>query len=216
MKLDLANFEAVIFDMDGTMIDNTPFHREAWLEFCRRHNISLTEEEYMQKISGSNNRAILNNLFGRELDQKEFEEFEQEKESLYRELYKPNLKEVPGFKLLLNDLFQKGLRIGVATTSPKENRIMAIETLNIKNFFTFIAGPEHISQGKPHPEIYLLAAEKLGVEPDKCLVFEDTPSGVASAKGAGMTVIGVLTGHNREELNLADDYIKDFTEIETS
>lgn len=214
MKINFADFEAVIFDMDGTMVDNTPFHSKAWLEFCKRHDINLTEEEYMQKVSGKNNRVILNGLLGRELDQKEFEELETEKESLYRELYKPHLKEVPGLKTFLHKIFQSGLKMGIATTSPSPNRSMVIEALDINNFFTFIAGPEHITQSKPHPEIYLLAAEKLGVDSEKCLAFEDTPSGLKSANSAGMTVIGVLTAHSKEELNEANDFIKDFREIE--
>jgi beta-phosphoglucomutase family hydrolase len=214
MKLDLSKFEAVIFDMDGTMVNNTPFHKKAWLEFCKKYNIPLTGEQYMQKISGKNNKAILDGLFERDLNEEEFEKLEAEKEALYRELYKPNLKEIPGLITFIKKVSEIGLKIGVATTSPLPNRIMVLDSLDISRVFTFIAGPEHITHGKPHPEIYLLAAEKLGADPKRSLAFEDTPSGVASAKAAGLTVIGVLSEHTKEELKLADYFIKDFTEIE--
>lgn len=200
--------------MDGTMIDNTPFHKKAWLEFCKKHGITLTEEEYHRKISGKRNDAILELLFGRKMAKKETELFEDEKEAIYRKIYGPHLQEVHGLKKILVRLQQAGLKIGVATTSPFKNRVFILETLELQDFFAVVAGPEHVKLGKPHPEIYFLAAEKMGVEPNQCLVFEDTPTGVKSAKSAGMTVVGVLTAHTKEELYQADYFIKDFSEIE--
>ncbi len=214
MKLDLNQFEAVIFDMDGTMVDNTPFHKKAWIEFCRRHGIDLTEEEFHEKISGKRNDAILEFLFGRKVEGQEYIELDEQKESIYRELYLPHLKEVPGLKEFLKKLASEEFKIGVATTSPYKNRTLVLETLELHKFFAVIVGGEDTRHGKPHPEIYLTAAGKLGVNPKKCLAFEDTPSGVKSAKSAGMTVVGVLTAHTKEELNEADYFIKDFTEIE--
>jgi beta-phosphoglucomutase len=138
----------------------------------------------------------------------------EEKESIYRELYKPYFKEVKGLKPFLDSISKKGLKTGVATTSPLSNRVFVLEALQLQDFFTIIVGAEHTKQGKPHPEIYLLAAEKLGVDPKKCLAFEDTLAGIKSAKSAGMTVTGVLTTHSKEELSEADYFIKDFTKIE--
>lgn len=214
MKLDLNKYRAVIFDMDGTMIDNTAFHKKAWIEFCKRHGINLTEEEYLRKISGKRNDAILPMLLGRRIDEEEYNFLDEQKESIYRELYKPYLKETAGLKEFLIKLSERGLKLGIATTSSYRNRTFVLETLNLRDYFQVVIGGEHSKHGKPHPEIYMLAAGKLGVDPEKCLAFEDTPSGAKSAKSAGMKVVGVLTAHTKEELSEADYFIRDFTEIE--
>lgn len=214
MKLDLQNFKAVIFDMDGTMVDNTGFHKKAWIEFCKRRGLELAEKDYHIRISGKRNDAIFEILFGRKIEGAEYTKLDEEKEAIYRELYLPNLKEVPGLKKLLNHLKKAGIKTGIATTSPYKNRLMVLGVLELKEFFAVIVGGEDTKHGKPHPEIYLSASEKLGVSPKDCLAFEDTPSGVKSAKSAGMVVVGVLTAHTKEELSEADYFIKDFTEIE--
>lgn len=214
MKLDLQNFKAVIFDMDGTMVDNTGFHKKAWIEFCKRHGIELAEEDYHMRISGKRNDAIFEILFGKKIEDAEYTKLDEEKEAIYRELYLPNLKQVPGLKKLLNNLKKAGIKTGIATTSPYKNRLMVLEALELNEFFAVIVGGEDTKHGKPHPEIYLKVAEKLGVDPVECLAFEDTPSGVKSAKSAGMVVVGVLTAHTQEELCEADYFIHDFTEIE--
>jgi len=215
MKLDLKSFKAVIFDMDGTMVDNTPFHKKAWIEFCKRRGIELSEEDYHTKISGKRNDAIFEILLGRKIEGAEYIKLDEEKEAIYRELYLPNLREVPGLRKLLNHLQKAGIKTGIATTSPYKNRLMVLEALELKEFFGIIVGGEDTKHGKPHPEIYFTAAEKLGIDPAQCLAFEDTPSGVKSAKSAGMTAVGVLTAHTKEELYQADYFINDFSDIET-
>src|SRR5437868_172888 len=107
MQLDLENIQAVIFDMDGTMIDNSKYHKEAWLEFCKRHNILLSEEDYMQKISGKRNDSIFEILFGTEIDKEKSQGLNDEKETIYRELYKPFIREVDGLKSVLKKLREK-------------------------------------------------------------------------------------------------------------
>lgn len=214
MKLDLTGIKAAIFDMDGTMIDNTPFHYLAWVEFCKRHGIKLTQEDYHQKISGKRNDAILPMFMGENLSENEYLALGDEKENIYRELYKPHLKEISGLKNFLEKLSGLNIKIGIATTSILKNRTFVLETLNLKNFFSVIVGSEHITRGKPHPEVYLVAAQKLEVDPKNCLAFEDTPLGIKSAKSAGMKVVGVLTAHSRQELKEADFLINNFSEIE--
>jgi beta-phosphoglucomutase len=215
MKLDFSSYKAVIFDMDGTMIDNTLYHKKAWIEFCKRHGINLTEEGYLTKVSGKRNDAILELLFERRIAPDEKTIFEEEKESIYREIYGPNIKANEGLKEVLDELSGKKITVGIATTSPYKNRIFVLEALELQNFFAAIVGAEDTLEGKPHPEIYIKTAAKLGVSPGECIAFEDTPSGVKSAKSAGIkTVIAVLTSHSKEELYEADFHIKDFKDIE--
>lgn len=200
--------------MDGTMVDNMQFHNKAWVEFIKRRGISVNEEEFLVKATGRNNTAILEILFERTVERHEQKAFEIEKESIYREIYKPMFKEVPGFKEFLNKLHEVGVKTGIATNAHLENREFTLELLELQDSFKVVVGSEDVEKGKPHPAVYLLAAEKLGVDPTNCLAFEDTLLGIRSAKAAGLTVVGVTTSHTKEELSEADYFIKDFTEIE--
>ncbi len=212
--LDLSGIEAAIFDMDGTMINNMGHHKKAWLEFTRRHGISFTEEEFKERFSGKKNDQILSEIFERELTPEEIIQYGSEKEAVYRELYAPDIKEVEGLKALIKSLREKGLKLAIATTAPEANRNFGLEALGLSDAFDLILGEEHVTQGKPHPEIYLKTAEELKVNPSSCIVFEDSPPGVASGKSAGMKVIGLLTSHTSEDLSDADLHIKDFSRLE--
>lgn len=208
----LKSIKAVIFDMDGTMVDNSHFHKKAWIEFCQRKGIDLTEEDYFKKISGKRNDAILKLLLG-ELDKNKQNELEEEKEKIYRDLYALEIKEVPGLSALIRKLKEKGIKIAIGTTSYQKNRDFVIKSLELDGIFDVIVGSEHIQKGKPDPEIYFKVAQLLKVDPKDCLVFEDTPSGIQAAKAAGMKVVGVLTAHSKEELNQADLLINNFKEF---
>jgi beta-phosphoglucomutase family hydrolase len=214
IQISINQFKAAIFDMDGTMINNTEHHQKAWQEFLKRHDINLTEEEFKEKISGKKNSQILNIVFERELSQEESDKYAQEKESIYRELYKPDIQEINGLTNTINKLQELGIKTAIATTAPAANREFALESLNLQGKFEVILGDEHVEHGKPHPEIYLSAAEKLGVNPQECLVFEDSPVGIAAGKAAGMAVVGILTYHKPEELTEANLVVQDFEDIE--
>lgn len=212
-NITLAYFKAAIFDMDGTMINNMVYHKKAWQEFLKRHGIGLTEDEFRQKISGKKNNQIFELVFGKKLDAESEAAFTEEKEGIYRELFAPDIKEVAGLIDTIATLHERGIKTAIATTAPAKNRDFALKSLGLEDKFEVILGDEHVSQGKPHPEIYLLAAEKLGVSPSKCLVFEDSPPGVASGKNAGMTVVGILSSHSAHEVSDADYTVNDFTDI---
>lgn len=214
MKIDLNQYQAVIFDMDGTIVDNMHFHNKAWVEFIKRRKIEVKEKEFMGQATGRSNTAILEILFGRKIEKEEHHAFQEEKEAIYREIYKPEFKEVAGFKTFLKKLDGRGIKTGIATNAHLENRVFTLELLELEDFFSVVIGSEDVEKGKPHPAVYLLAAEKLGVDPKKCLAFEDTALGIKSAKDAGLTVVGVMTSHTKEELREADYFIRDFTEIE--
>jgi len=212
-NLDISNMKAAIFDMDGTMVDNSAYHKRAFKEFLKRHGISLTDEELKKKISGRKNDDIFPALFNQQLSKEEIAKYAHEKEAIYRELYASDIKEVEGLKTIVDSLKKDGLKLAIATTAPKENRDFALESLGLTNAFQVIVGDEHVTRGKPHPEVYLKTAEKLGIDPGKCLAFEDTPSGVESAKRAGMTVIGLMTSHTTQELYKADIVVNNFSEL---
>ena len=212
--VDLSNIKAAIFDMDGTMINNMAFHKKAWKEYFKRKGIDLTDEDFKRKISGANNAKIFENMLGRVLTPEEVKEYGHEKETIYREIYAPEIKEVEGLHNILNQLKAKGLKLGIATTAIEPNRDFALDALGLHGQFDAIVGDEHVTHGKPDPEIYLLAAKRLDVQPKQCIVFEDTPPGIQSAKGAGMKVVALLTSHVEEDLLGADYIVKDFSQVE--
>src|SRR3972149_1758112 len=212
-KFPPNNIKAAIFDMDGTMINNMPYHRRAWLGFSRKHGLSLTEEEFKEKFSGKKNKEILEGLFRKALAQEEAKAYTEEKEQVYRDLYASFIKEIDGLSDLLRFLKSKGIKVAIATTAPEKNRSFALKKLGFEDTFDLVVGDEIVNKGKPDPEIYLITADKLQVEPEKCIVFEDSPPGVESAKRAGMKVIGILTTHSREELQKADLVINNYSEL---
>jgi beta-phosphoglucomutase len=213
ITIPLAQFKAAIFDMDGTMINNMNYHKLAWQAFLKRHGIELSEEEFKHKISGKKNNQIFEIVFGRKLGEDEELQYTEEKEGLYRELFKPDIKEIAGLTSIITELHNRGIKTAIATTAPAKNRDFALRELGLEGKFEVILGDEHVSQGKPHPEIYLETAKKLGVSPHECLVFEDSPPGVESGKNAGMTVVGILSSHSPEEISKADYVVGDFTQL---
>lgn len=203
--------KAVIFDMDGVLVDNFSCHLQAWERFCANHGIVRDRKGLLAEFGGTN-RDIFTRMFKRELTDVEIKALEDEKESLYRMLYLPQMVEVKGLSDLLEQLRQRGYAIGMATSAPTPNVDMVADGLNIRHFFKVITDATHIRRGKPDPEIFLRCAADLGYPPHECVVFEDSVSGILAAKAAGMPVIALLTTHAQYELPEANAYIKDFAD----
>lgn len=214
--MNTKGIEAVIFDMDGTMIDNMSTHKKAWKEFCLRKSINLSDADFKEKISGFKNDQIFINLFGDNLSENQIAEYADVKESVYRELYKPKIKEVLGLTDIILKIKKLNIKLAIATTAPKANRDFVLRELHLENYFDVILGEEDVKKGKPDPEIYLKTAGLLGVIPGECLVFEDSPVGIKSSKSAGMKVIGLITSHSKEDLPEADLIVEDFSKLELS
>lgn len=211
--INIKDIKAVIFDMDGTMIDNMSIHKEAWKEFCSRKGINLSDTDFKQKISGLKNDQIFINLFGNKLSESQIAEYASDKESVYRELYKPKIKEVPGLTDIILKIKKLNIKLAIATTAPKENRDFVLKELHLENYFDVILGEEDVKKGKPDPEIYLKTAKLLNINPNACLVFEDSPAGLQSGKGAGMKVVGLTTSHSKNDLTGADLIVEDFSKL---
>lgn len=123
-----------------------------------------------------------------------------EKEAIYREIYKPFIKAVDGLPAFLQSASDKGIRIALATSAPSDNVKFTLEAIGVEKYFNVITDSSMISRGKPDPQVYQLTAEKLGVPPGECIVFEDSVPGIQSAVKAGMQVIGVATTNDSTEL----------------
>lgn len=205
--------KAVIFDMDGTIVDDRPAHQEAWLTFAKSKGVSLTQERYFRDFRGRTNREILPKLLGKSFNRDEATKIIEEKESLFRSIY-TEVEPVAGFFEIFKQIRELDLKVGLATTAPEKNRDYILGKLGIKERFDTIVGDEDIQKGKPEPEIYLKTAKLLSVSPEECLVFEDSIPGVVAGKAAGMSVIAITTTNTPEELSEADSAVKDFTQVD--
>ncbi len=204
---------AVIFDLDGTMLDNNPFHLKAFKEYLRKINREVTDEEYNAKINGRTNRDVMEYIYNKKLSEEELQPLVEAKEGLYRQLYKNDIAPVKGLPQLLELLDNDHIPMGIATSGIQPNIDFMFENVPVKKYFRAVINSAHIKKGKPDPEIFLKTAEALGVAASECLAFEDSIVGITSAKAAGMKVIAVATTHTREELKMADLIITDYMEL---
>lgn len=202
---------AFIFDMDGVLIDSNPTHKIALKQFCKKHGHELTEEELREKIYGRTNRDWLMNLF-ENLSEETIRRYAEEKEALFRELY-DDIKPLDGLIRFLQKLDESSIPRAIATSAPRANVDFTLGRTNMDSYFSTILDDSFVTKGKPDPEIYLKSAAALGFEPAKCVVFEDSLSGVKAGKLAGCKVVGVTTTHSREELHETDYNIDNFENI---
>ena len=210
LLLKKFNAKAVVFDLDGTLIDNNPYHLQAFLAYLKSLNRQLSLEEYRQHINGRTNNDAFRYLFGDALSADEITTHTNEKEAVYRAIYKQHINPVAGLIPFLETLKAMNIPMAIATSGIQPNIDFFFEHVPVKDFFTTVINSTHITQGKPHPEIYLKAANALHVETANCLAFEDAVVGVASAKAAGMQVIGILTTEPASALQAADALITNF------
>jgi beta-phosphoglucomutase len=205
--------KAFIFDMDGTIVNNTPYHTKAWLQFLSKYNIHINEEALYSRIFGVS-KEIMPRFFGKDLEPGSNVSLVNEKEALYRDLYKDIIEELNGLKHLLQIAKEKNIAVAMATMSDIPNINFIVDKLGIRSSFDMIAGAEQITRGKPHPEIYQLVLSTLKINPEEAIVFEDSHGGVLSARAAGIKVIGICTTHSKEQFKEwgVDICINDFEE----
>ena len=206
--------QAVIFDMDGVICHTNPFHSIAFKQFFAIRNLNPTEEEFKSHMYGKNNGYILSHFLQRRIEGEELALLEFEKESLFRAIYKTNVQAIDGYLDFLAELHGGGLSVAVATSAPRANLELILGSLGIKESMKSLLASEDVSKHKPDPEVYLKTAANLNVEPGRCLVFEDSYSGILAGLNAGMKVVGVLTSHPKEELPVCDLYINDYSELD--
>lgn len=197
---DHSASKAVLFDMDGVLVDNHSFHVAAWNEFCSRHGKQLTEEEFNSHVNGHTIQSVIRYLFGSALSPQETEALGEEKEAIYRRRYAPHMQPVPGLESFLMRLQQAGWQLAVATSAPTKNLHFVLKGLKIEKYFTVCVDSTGVKNGKPAPDIYLKAAEALNMPAKRCIVIEDSLAGIAAGQAAGMAVIALTTTHTAEEL----------------
>lgn len=206
---------AALFDMDGVLVDNTNFHINAWLQFSQRHDRPITKDQYLENINGRVSADAMAYMFGRTVSANELVEFTEQKEGIYRELYGPHLQPAPGLLPFLDALKADNVQLAVGTSAPVSNVVFTLDGLPLRPYFDAIVDASMIRHGKPNPEIYLTAAERVGVAPSRCVVFEDAFAGIEAGLRAGMKVVALATTHTRTELkdSGASLVVDDFTRL---
>lgn len=205
--------KAVIFDMDGVIAHTNPYHSLAFREFFKKRDLYPSDEEFAVHMFGKSNSYILEHFLGRKVVGDEFYAMEDEKEGLFRRLYADHVKDIEGYMTFLSNLKDHGFLTGVATSAPRENLDLIMGKLGFGQFMESTLSSEDVSRHKPDPEVYLKSAQNLEVEPQHCVVFEDSFSGITAATRAGMQVVGVLSSHTREELPPCALYVEDYSFI---
>lgn len=201
---------SVIFDMDGVLVDNRAWHTRAWHEMAVRLGLPFDEKRFTAELFGRTNPAILRGLFGYDPPAADRERLAGEKEALYRELHRGRVEPAAGLVPFLEALRADGATLAVATSAPRANLDFFLGETGLRRRFDILVDVGQVKKGKPDPEIYLRAAEALGRRPRRCVAFEDSLPGVASALAAGMKVVGVTTTHPAAELAGAHLAVADF------
>ena len=193
MAGDLLNgSRALLFDLDGTLIDSMPAHQLAWIEWHRRHGLTMDEPAFFAATAGRTNHEILIDMRpGRSAV--EYERWVDEKEALYRERAATTLGLISGTRAYLQQARAAGFRLAICTASTPKNMQLAFDKFGLDTWVDTITSPADGLRGKPHPDIFLEAGRRLGIAPEHCVVFEDAPLGVEAARRAGMPAVALTT-----------------------
>lgn len=208
----MPELAAVIWDMDGVLADTAPYHLLAWQETFAKRGIKCTEEDFKRSF-GIRNDAIIKNVLGGQTTEAEIETIAREKEATFRRIIGQNIKPIPGALKLLEALDEHGVRMAIASSTPIENVRLIVGSLSIEKYFQAVITDRDVTEGKPSPQVFLLAAERLGAEPKNCVVFEDAVAGVKAAKSAGMYCVAITSTHPREKLKQADLIVDTLEEL---
>lgn len=194
----LENLRAVIWDLDGTLVDTAELHYQAWRRLTEKHGLPFTRADFTATF-GWRNPEIIPHLW-KITDANKVRKLGDEKEALYRAEASKGVELLPGARRLIDKFHEDGLLQAIGSSAPRDNIELLLQMTGIARYMSAIVSMEDTQRGKPNPEVFLLAAKKLGVEPASALVIEDAPVGVQAAKAGGMRCLAVtFAGHHPAE-----------------
>ena len=193
-------YNALIFDMDGTLVHNMPTHNQAWQDTLAEAGVQIDKDEFNRATTGKTTPEILRVMLGTKVSEPELAYWADRKENLYRKRFADLRAPLPGLLHLLEQAKALELPMAVATASPPDNITFILDNLNLRRYFTAVVGAADVQNGKPDPEIFLKSARALGVEPAECLVFEDALGGIEAARRAGMDAVMICTTIDAQEV----------------
>jgi beta-phosphoglucomutase len=202
--------KGIVFDMDGVLIDSHPVHRIAWSKFLATVGKSVSDEGLGFILAGRRREEILRHFLG-DLPESKIAEYGHQKDLFFEENFQ-DVRLIPGVRKFLGTMRTAGLDAGIATSASSARTWGTLRRLKLDRRFIVVVTGDDVNVGKPDPEVYRLAAQRMNLSPDKLLVLEDAPCGVQSAKSAGMRCVGVANNGRAEDLRRAgaEDVIPDF------
>ena len=207
-----AKYDAFLFDLNGTMIDDMHYHIRAWHDILNSLGANITMERMKMECYGKNDE-LLERMFPGRFTAAEKKQMSCDKEKTYQQAFLQELKLIDGLGRLLGEARDRGIRMAIGSAAIMFNIDFVLDNLSIRSYFDALVSADDVTRSKPDPETFLRCAEALSVDPSRCLVFEDAPKGVESAARAGMDAIVILGGHGEEEfagfeniLHMAPDF----------
>ena len=206
--------QAVIFDVDGVLVDSYQAHFEGWLAAGKKWGFSITEEQFARTF-GRTSREVIVDTFGMTwLSDAEIKRLDEQKEAMYREFVAQSFPAMDGAADLLDALHNAGFALAVGSSGPPPNVDVVLDRLGRRHLFSAIVTGLDVTRGKPDPQVFLLGADRLVISPANCLVIEDAPAGIDAAKNAGMKSVGIAsTGRHVQELQQANMVIRSLREL---
>lgn len=202
---------AVLWDLDGTLLDSAQYHCLAWHDSMAAEGIELTYEHFLKHF-GQRNDVSIPGYLGRPVSREELNRISDAKENHYRQMVKERgIELLPGVRQWLEHLSDAGWKQAIASSSPRPNIDVILDTLSIRRYFDAIVSAEDVRHGKPDPEIFLQAASRLAVPPGRCVVVEDAPAGVEAARRAGARTIAVLTSQQTLDADIVVHSLDELT-----
>ncbi|MCJ7544413.1 MAG: HAD family phosphatase [Phycisphaerae bacterium] len=203
---------AVIFDMDGVLVDSYRPHLHAWQRMAAAHGLEITEAQFAAGF-GKTGRENITALWGDRVRPKDVQALDDEKEACYRQIIEESFPEMPGAGRLMRELHEAGFALAIGSSGPAANVEVVVRRLSQGCLLGATVHGLEVPRGKPDPAIFLLASRKLHVAPVRCVVVEDAPAGIVAARAAGMPVIAVTGTAPREQLSGADLVVNSLVEL---
>jgi beta-phosphoglucomutase len=203
----------VIFDLDGVLVDTGWAHKQSWYDLAEKEGFSMTDE-FFYSTFGMQNYMIIPMLLRRDAPPDEVKMLSDWKEQRYREIIAEKLVPSDGAKMLLNDLKNEGFLLAVGSSAPRANLELVLERTGLQEYFDAYVTGQEVTNGKPAPDTFLKAAEKLSLGAESCVVVEDAVQGVEAGKAAGMPVVAVTTTRSRADLHKADLIVDSLAQLQ--
>tara|TARA_B100001175_G_scaffold212657_1_gene180635 strand:+ start:855 stop:1502 length:648 start_codon:yes stop_codon:yes gene_type:complete len=191
--------KGIIFDMDGTIVDSLPYHYEAWKIFFNENKVENFSEK-LNEYKGGGTLDLMRTVYGNQYSKKELKKMSEDKEKIFRKIYKGEIKQILGFKKFLGELKSKDIMVGLASNAIRKNVSMIINELEIYDYFDSIICGDEVINGKPNPEMFNETIDRFNINKDECLIFEDSLEGVLAAKNSGVKVIGITSSSSNKVL----------------
>lgn len=201
----------VIFDVDGVLVDSYQPHLESWQQLAEENGTTMTEAQFASTF-GMTSRDIISEIFG-VTDSETVKAYDDRKEALYREVVRGAVPAMPGAIDLITYFHRSGIKVAIGSSGPRKNVELIIDEMHIGDrLAAWVCGAD-VSHGKPAPDIFLTAAKRMEVSPDRCIVIEDAPAGIEAAKRAGMRCIGLTSTHDASSIKGVDAVVETLSDV---